>query len=89
MRKLKLELELLQVESFNTAEPPAEKGTVAGHASTDPYCSGNGPTLCEPASCQWTHCQNLSCLGSGCGSGGNTAGTNTCGVTCNTNPVIE
>ena len=48
MRKIKLELEALEVESFPTASGgDAERGTVRGQASglgcpTDPDCTGGG-----------------------------------------------
>jgi hypothetical protein len=49
MRKLKLEVENLEVESFETALAPSEKGTVEAYATgflgTDP-CYTCGDTTC-------------------------------------------
>jgi hypothetical protein len=85
MRKLKLDIEALAVESF-AAEPEAagKKGTVKGHYYTEPW-TANEPTVCVDASCKWTQCNNLSCLAA-CGSGDQTLAGNTCGVACATTP---
>ncbi|HWK88549.1 MAG TPA: hypothetical protein VNP72_01090 [Longimicrobium sp.] len=55
MRKLKLDIEALQVEQFSTQASPKEQGTVEAHCGTSP-----GPcwTTCDPygqnASCWYT-----------------------------------
>lgn len=69
MRKLKLELEELRVESFETAEAAAERGTVRGHAITDLCSRADGFTCFE--SCGGTcveTCADASCdtCDSGC-----------------------
>ncbi|HEU0013819.1 MAG TPA: hypothetical protein VFQ45_09050 [Longimicrobium sp.] len=86
MRKLKLDLEALEVESFAaTSEAPAARGTVKGHYYTEPW-TANEPSVCVDASCRWSYCNDLSCLG--CGSGTATLGE-TCNRTCHMNPEIE
>ncbi|HWK88839.1 MAG TPA: hypothetical protein VNP72_02560 [Longimicrobium sp.] len=86
MRKLKLDVEALEVESFEaTPEPSGLRGTVKGHYYTEPW-TANEPSVCVDASCAWTHCNNLSCLAN-CGSGGaQTYGQYTCDIRCNTSP---
>lgn len=39
MDKLKLDLDTLDVQSFETAETEGERGTVAAHAAKTPLCS--------------------------------------------------
>jgi hypothetical protein len=58
MKKTQLKLDTLQVESFETAEPVQERGTVDGHqiGSRFPNCTN---TTCPPANCFCT--ENLSC----------------------------
>jgi hypothetical protein len=46
MKKLRLEMEELRVESFQTVQAPREKGTVIGHYLT-PQCSGDGGYTCD------------------------------------------
>jgi hypothetical protein len=72
MKKLKLEMEALCVESFQTEQASREEGTVIGHYPT-PHCSGEDGYTCD-YSCGG---QFASCVGT-CG---------TCGVTeCNCLP---
>jgi len=73
MKKLKLSVETLAVESFDTAWSQAERGTIEGHSGTcspescDYWCPSLRPSDCCtadptcPASCQNT-CQQ-SCDG--------------------------
>lgn len=63
MRKLKLDLDELQVEAFDTSAAPAEHGTVAAYDSDSKeslcadMCPGTGPTLDpENAYCTWDAC---------------------------------
>ncbi|HEU4881741.1 MAG TPA: hypothetical protein VFT45_05835 [Longimicrobium sp.] len=74
MNKLKLRLDELRVDSFQTTLPPAEKGTViAQGVSYDPSCGVSCTTdSCEGATCPYTCAE--SCNGS-CGPG-------TCFQTC-------
>lgn len=85
MRKLKLDIEALAVDSF-AADPDSLRmhGTVEAHSPSPPWTIVE-PTLCEDASCKWTQCNNLSCFAQ-CGSGGETLGGDTCGVACATTP---
>jgi hypothetical protein len=60
MRKLRLELENLQVESFATAEDDGGGGTVHAYASPDSVCAASGcDTMCS--------CYD-SCVAGPCGS---------------------
>jgi hypothetical protein len=88
MRKLKLDIETLSVESF-AVDPEAQgQGTVKGHSPSPPWTIVE-PTVCEDASCVWTQCNNISCFAQ-CGSGGHTLGGDTCTVSCRlTPPDIE
>ena len=89
MRKLKLDVEMLAVESFAVDPEEARgQGSVKGHSNSPPFTVLE-PTICEDASCKWTQCNNLSCFAQ-CGGGGDqTHGGATCVVGCNTNPDIE
>lgn len=95
MRKLRLELDALKVETFAPAEGAAARGTVRGHASLfwedcqpSETCPGAGwPCEYTEQSCNGT-CYQQSCQPGGCGSGG-------CGdpsdpaITCNGVICIE
>ena len=77
MRKLKLSLDALQVESFQPAGPEARRGTVPGHAGTYYYdescfesCNGG--------------CTVYASCGGGCGS---YSCPGTCYDTCNCVPT--
>lgn len=66
MRKLKLSIEALQVESFQATGPEAPRGTVAGHAVTiydDESCfeSCNGGCTAYASCNGW--CGSYSCPG--------------------------
>ncbi len=75
MRKLKLDMESLVVESFAATTAPAEPvGTVRGAATNYANPSECDPSYCVAASCDWTHCDNLSCQAAGCGGGGGGGG---------------
>jgi hypothetical protein len=80
MSKLKLAIDNLAVESFDTCSVPKEKGTVFGEQCTCqtvctcpgcPTCDQTCPQTCDDYSCAW------SCNGT-------CAGTcyDTCGLTC-------
>jgi hypothetical protein len=61
MAKIKLDLDSLQIESFDTVAPPETHGTVRGHDGTERQ------TWCGEESCDgtcYTHCWG------GCGDGG-------------------
>lgn len=72
MRKLKLSLDALQVESFHATDAEGRRGTVPGHAWTE-YADESCFGTCNGGCTGW-----VSCYG-GCGSGA------TCGATCNYN----
>jgi len=82
MRKLRLDIEALQVEQFSTQASPAEQGTVEAHCGTSP-----GPcwTTCDPygqnASC-WETCDphQYTC----CHTCGKTCADYTCEYSCET-----
>jgi hypothetical protein len=77
MKKLKLEIEELAVESFATAEGTAEPGTVRAYATEMGRTCGFDNT-CGPETCGDMHCildsQNMNL----CGTGGCPGPTNTC-----------
>lgn len=66
MRKLKLEMDELRVESFQTERPREREGTVVGHYPT-PQCSGEDGYTCDYscggqyASCVAT-CGSCNCI---------------------------
>jgi hypothetical protein len=80
MRKLKLSVGELQVESFHAVNLAAERGTVAAHSEpwecVSPY--GSCERYCTQDSCNT--CQG-SCYGTCGGTCANTCG-DTCGNTC-------
>jgi hypothetical protein len=72
MRKMKLQLDDLRVESFATAEATTHRGTVRGHdqilpedeAGTDATCppvNTCNQTYCGGYSCEWTKCPGDGC----------------------------
>lgn len=77
MKKIRIDVDALAVESFaTTPEPRREKGTVRGHASMDETCLDYS---CE-GSCDWTFCVPY-CTDEGCAP--TPAGTcQTCGGSC-------
>jgi hypothetical protein len=80
MRKLKLSLDELQVDSFHATGSGAERGTVPGHSWTqhaDESCFGTCDGGCTR---DWGSCNG------GCGSGGascNGTCINSCNGSCN------
>ena len=75
MNKLKLTLESLAVESFDTTAVAKEKGTVFGEQCTcQTVCSCPGCPSCD-ATCAWT-CDDATCAGQA------SCGGNTCDGTC-------
>lgn len=78
MNKLRLSLDKLHVESFDTARTPSGEGTVHAHVGSNARC--NSDISCLPDTCHWITC--MDCVRS---IGGCTA-DNTCGeVACITN----
>lgn len=81
MRKLKLSMDALQVESFHAENPDPERGTVAGYSNPEECVSPNG--TCEKYCTDWScnTCQG-SCNGT-CGTCAPTGDTclGTCGCT--------
>ena len=63
MKKMRLEIDNLTVESFDVSERSGRPGTVYGHYPTRGDCTGEG---CQgsgfPYSCDVTHCDNQSCV---------------------------
>jgi hypothetical protein len=99
MRKLKLDLDDLQVESFTATPAASLEGTVGGNNvdETEPdwdepsqaNCYGNtvgtciGPTYCCPAT--WKHTCAHTCINTQCGNSCITWWCNTCPLdSCNT-----
>jgi hypothetical protein len=77
MKKIRLDLDTLSVDSFNTTTTPEERGTVQGHIPPDTYwryCS-DGITCVD--SCEYESC-NGTCAATDCG----TCAATQCG-TCN------
>lgn len=71
MRKLKLELDDIQVESFETNRLEAERGTVRGHVSIANPCTGQCDTVndatCDPeAGCTNTAAGDYTCIATNC-----------------------
>lgn len=56
MRKLKLDLNELAVEAFDTAAVPATRGTVEGMQRYTYYCDTLECTGPYGASCDWSQC---------------------------------
>ena len=73
MRKMKLQIDDLQVESFSTADASMHRGTVRAHddqvlpeddAGTDVTCppvNTCNQTYCGGYSCEWTKCPGDGC----------------------------
>ncbi|HEU4456065.1 MAG TPA: pinensin family lanthipeptide [Longimicrobium sp.] len=56
MKKMKLEMDALSVESFETADVEEQAGTVHGNAQTEwNTCPGYGPT-CDGGDTCWDSC---------------------------------
>ena len=64
MRKIRLELESLEVETFSTAEAQPPRGTVRGHWSQLGTCDAVVATCQLNGTCAWT-CGSR-CTGTGC-----------------------
>jgi hypothetical protein len=87
MKKMKLALDDLAVESFAPAAQPDERGTVHGHDSgpyTDECLSCGVNTGCGWGGCNSQHCQSAGCPSATCYGYWTCAGVNTCdgGFTC-------
>jgi len=71
MKKIRLDLDALEVESFDVADSPVDRGTVhARQTSVEEPCSGRGE--CVPsyeAPCWWTGDRMQDCLGNTEGGG--------------------
>ncbi|HEU0055112.1 MAG TPA: hypothetical protein VFQ39_18120 [Longimicrobium sp.] len=83
MRKVKLELEKLSVDSFTTLGGRAERGTVVGHLSQNcPTTQEYSEIVCrtdlidcpvvDTGSCSGVLGTCVTCGGAGCGGGGQT-----------------
>ena len=59
MAKIKLDIDALQIETFDTTETASERGTVLGHSNRDTICQESCMGTC------YTHC-----WGGDCGSDG-------------------
>jgi hypothetical protein len=85
MNKMKLNLDELAVESFDTSASVREKGTVFGEQCTCPtQCTCPGCPTCD-ATCPYT-CDDYSCGGEATCAGhtcdGTCRGDDTCGFSC-------
>jgi hypothetical protein len=88
MRKLKLDLEHLTVESFDTEPTAAGEGTVEAHGRTITVECGTCEVSCNPSNCYMcpsdggfhTECctENTACCSYGC----DTSEAYTCGEAC-------
>lgn len=95
MKKLKLDLDQLAVESFAATDPEPPRGTVKGYytAPADgcvgseypPECYSNNVTYCAGCdyTAEWSNCHNT-CYAQTCFSCAGTCGSciRTCGETC-------
>lgn len=89
MKKLKLEIDALQVETFESAGLESERGTVRGLLTAYYELCYPGDTWQQSCTCELT-CNANTCYGCGGGSGGCTGGTtcpNTCGPVPFTSPT--
>ncbi|HEX5870335.1 MAG TPA: pinensin family lanthipeptide [Longimicrobium sp.] len=73
MKKLKLQIEQLAVESFATAAAAQARGTVQAHGTVVGYTCGAGAT-CGPETCGELYCIPHTDNPNICGGGGGTAG---------------
>jgi hypothetical protein len=65
MRKLRLELENLAVESFETDRASGFAGTVQGRQGEDPFAAASAPNPCLPATlltCPRRNSEYASCI---------------------------
>ena len=51
MKKLRLNLDALKVDSYETEAAPAAQGTVVGHIRTMPQCANTQHTYCPDTLC--------------------------------------
>lgn len=75
MKKIRLDLDALRVESFATAEAPRRGGTVHGHAPSyfpEPCAPTDRVTDCNDVTCAWS-CNGYTC---------EPTAANTCAATC-------
>lgn len=84
MKKLKLEIDALRVETFEPADGAGERGTVRGHLSAyyelcNPGDTWQASCTCEPT-CNAATCYN--CGSAGCASAACTGGGATCTGNC-------
>jgi hypothetical protein len=103
MRKLKLNVEAITVESFQTQSKPAMRGTVAGHDTVESacptacwtQCPSGCLTQCDASDCTACNPTNAAdctwyCPGTGTGGGGGGTETDDVGVrTCGTTCLEE
>lgn len=84
MRKLKLNLEALVVETFGTGHAPAQRGTVYGRATdrcnTNWSCEGTCGPRCETNTCVETY--DFYCTPGSCGTSCNLPCVDTCDAPC-------
>ncbi len=79
--KLRLNLDQLTVDSFDTSTVAAEKGTVFGEQCTCwTNCTCPGCPTCDNTACGQNTCGNT--CGDTCGASCNTCGDWTCEYTC-------
>ena len=88
MRKLKLELDALEVQSFETASAPKESGTVHGRVAThtcDLQCAKTPDGTCNGAmTCSlWESCCESNCGYYTCAYGCPASVGDTCDPSCN------
>ena len=86
MRKLKLDLDCLVVESFDTRPARAEGGTVFGQATFGESCEGTCYTDCWGGTCPNCDQSSIALCTQACGSGREgtcDATCATCGDSCN------
>lgn len=62
MRKKKLELDALTVDTFDTQAAPDGGGTVKGAELTVPLCSQDGGYTCGENTCEPPSCPAFSCV---------------------------
>lgn len=74
MRKIRLEVEDLHVESFSTAEPRGEWGTVRAYRDVgidhEEFADGSDNTCPPVNTCNQTHCGGYSCEWTKCAGDG-------------------
>jgi hypothetical protein len=82
MKKLKLDIDAVRVESFATAERDEQRGTVQGHISIEASCYDTDCCSDVTDCCQSAYCSgHWTC---GCPTGITCPGRNTCAESCHT-----